>query len=81
MALPVRLIRGLLQTAADAHGASPVAVRPHRHRAQSAGTGKPGFNQQAQVSQGSVRRHRYLKAYSLCTGNLWLSQKAQVTQE
>lgn len=50
MALPVRLIRRLLQTAADAHGASPVAVRPHRHRAQSAGTGKPGFNQQAQVS-------------------------------
>lgn len=81
MALPVRLFRRLLQTAADAHGASPVAVRPHRHRAQSAGTGKPGFNQQAQVSQGSVRRHRYLKAYSLCTGNLWLSQKAQVTQE
>lgn len=72
MALPVRLFRRLLQTAADAHGASPVAVRPHRHRAQSAGTGKPGFSQMAQISKG---------LYSLCTGNLWLSQKAQVTQD
>lgn len=47
MALSDRLIRRLLQTAADALGASPVAVRPHRHRAQSAGTGNSGLSQQA----------------------------------
>ena len=40
LALPVRLIYCVLPTAADAYGAAPVAVCPHRYRAQSTGSGE-----------------------------------------